>query len=242
MPTVTGVSRGTPAAQNAASAQDKEIQALARQKGKLEEEIRSLSDNKSMDDKLKMERIRTLRESIQQIDSQINQIKAEQLKEKMDQRQSRDTGDQKPPAGDPSSSAIHEAVAKSVTYEHLAKLRGVRNQLSNSATRLEGEVRIDRNLLTMGNSNDCGKSMMLENAESTVYQMKREMTSELQKQIAMTEDRMDKLMESAYESRSSRPQRGNAAPAEENPDAEPAETIRKQPQPQQAGTGIDIRI
>jgi len=52
---------------------------------------------------------------------------------------------------------------------------------------LDSSVKTDRTMLEAGSSDDAGRSLMLANAENTVYKQKREMTQDIQKQIHATD-------------------------------------------------------
>ncbi|MGN7309090.1 hypothetical protein ACTHQ2_24415, partial [Bacillus subtilis] len=57
-------------------------------------------------------------------------------------------------------------------------------------------TRFDRIVLDSDSGNDMGKSMMLENAEQTVFQMKREMVQEIDSQIRKVDESIgEKLKE-----------------------------------------------
>ncbi len=90
-----------------------------------------------------------------------------------------------------------ETVTKgNVLYDQLGKLTGVRSRLEGSAKALENEVSNDRKNLEFSPNmgEDEGVSMMLENAENTVFQMKREMVADLEHQMDITDEQISKLV------------------------------------------------
>ncbi|PZT56344.1 hypothetical protein DN757_07445 [Paenibacillus silvae] len=60
---------------------------------------------------------------------------------------------------------------------------GLRDRMQGSIHTLEGETRFDRIVLDNDTGKDPGKSMMLENAEATVFKMKREMVQDIHTQL-----------------------------------------------------------
>ncbi|MEC0108076.1 hypothetical protein P4H27_14050 [Paenibacillus taichungensis] len=85
-------------------------------------------------------------------------------------------------------------IKHSQTYDQLGKLVGLRDRMVGSIQTLEGETRFDRIVLDNDAGNDMGKSMMLENAEETVFQMKREMVQEIDSQIRKVDQSIGKKL------------------------------------------------
>lgn len=194
MTSLSPISKSTPINKPTSSPRDKEIQNLMKQRGRIQEELQSVKANDEMDSKTKMERVKTLTASIQEIDSQINQIRNEEMKEK-----SKTTAPEQPKKQEPKSqeAALMETVTKgNVLYDQLGKLTGVRNRLEGSAKALENEVANDRKNLEFSPNmgEDEGVSMMLENAEHTVFQMKRDMVADIEQQIDITDEQISKLV------------------------------------------------
>lgn|GEM_PF-1435487 len=194
MTSLSPISKSTPINKPTASPRDKEIQNLMKQRSRIQEELQSVKANDEMDSKTKMERVKTLTASIQEIDSQINQIRNEEMKEK-----SKTTAPEQPKKQEPKSqeAALMETVTKgNVLYDQLGKLTGVRSRLEGSAKALENEVSNDRKNLEFSPNmgEDEGVSMMLENAEHTVFQMKQEMVADLEHQMDITDEQISKLV------------------------------------------------
>jgi hypothetical protein len=188
MSSISKVSSSSASA--AVGPQDKEIQALMKQKMQINEEIKNVNENKNLDSKQKMERIQTLTENIAQIDAQISQLKVEKLKEKVNSAHTEPASN---PSKETSPSGLDSVVISSVAHEQLKTMHGLSNKLEGSIKALEKEVRIDRVMLESGSSDDNGRSLMLENAENTVYKMKREMNQKTQSHLDQVNERVGKL-------------------------------------------------
>lgn len=175
----------TPGSQ--VSSRDKEIQGLMQQKVRLNEEVQAVKSNDQLDSKIKAERVKSITSFIQQVDNQIAQIKSEEIQEKNKLKQSEQPKQQEPQpselSGENQAPAMGHLIKHSQTYDQLGKLVGLRDRMHGSIQTLEGETRFDRIVLDNDAGNDMGKSMMLENAEQTVFQMKREMVQEIDSQI-----------------------------------------------------------
>ncbi len=173
-------------------AQDKEIQQLNKQRARMQEELASVNSNKDMDSKLKMERIKSLTSGMQQIDSRISEIKMENLKKSAPETRSPEpTSPPAKTARDPHLAAIIE---KSSSLTELNKSVGLRAKMGGEIKTLEGGVRSDRTMLEAGRSDDGGRSAMLQNAEETVYKMKREMVQEIHSQINVVDKKINELV------------------------------------------------
>ncbi|MHA7962904.1 FlxA-like family protein [Paenibacillus sp. CAU 1782] len=196
MSSISSISKSTQISKQTASPRDKEIQNLMKQRSRVQEELQSVKANDEMDSKTKMDRVKSLTASIQQIDSQISQIRSEEMKEK-----SKAAVPEQPQKQEPQSreAALMETVVKgNVLYDQLGKLTGVRNRLENSVKTLESENYNDRQNLEFSpaKGEDEGINMMLENAENTVFQMKRDMVVDLEQQIDVTDEQISKLVSS----------------------------------------------
>lgn len=182
-----GLNKLTPKA-----AKDKEMQELYKQRIKIQDEINRVNNNKEMDSKLKMERVKTLTSSIQQIDSRISEIKMENMKKSSPEKSSSDTkANPSKPEHDPQLAVIIE---KSTSYSQLNQSVGLRAKMDGEIKILEGGVRFDRTLLESSPSNDNGKAMMLQNAEDTVFKMKREMVQDIHAQRNVVDQRIKELV------------------------------------------------
>jgi len=182
-----GLNKLTPNA-----AKDKEMQELYKQKMKVQDEINRVNNNQEMDSKLKMERVKTLTSSMQQIDSRISELKMENMKKNSPEKASSDSkAAPSKSAQDPELAIIIE---KSATYSQLSQSVELRAKLDGEIKTLEGGVRFDRTLLESSPSNDNGKSMMLQNAEDTVFKMKREMVQDIQVQRNVVDQRIKELV------------------------------------------------
>ncbi|MEO2207131.1 FlxA-like family protein [Paenibacillus pabuli] len=177
---------------NTASKTDKIIQDLMKQKARLSEEMQTVRSNEKLDTKTKMQRIQTLSSSIQEIDAQIAQIKAEEIQEKTRQKETDTPKTSEPQPEDTVS--LGSIIKNSNTYDQLGKLVGSREKMQGSINTLEGGVRFDRTLLDSNPHGDSGKSAMLENAEHTVFQMKREMVQEVKSHIRSTDMKIGELL------------------------------------------------
>jgi uncharacterized cupredoxin-like copper-binding protein len=117
---------------------------------------------------------------IQQIENQISEIKTEQLQQKVDEsRPAKSASHRSKSENDPHLVAI---VEKSASYEQLSKMASQRTRMESSIKTIEGGVKLDR-LMLNSSSNDKGNSMMLENAENTVFKIKHEMTQKIKSQL-----------------------------------------------------------
>jgi hypothetical protein len=188
----------TPGSQ--VSSRDKEIQGLMKQKIRLNEELQSVKSNDQLDSKIKAERVKSITSFIQQVDNQIAQIKSEELQEKNKLKQSEQPKQQQPQLSEVTDEnhapAMGHLIKNSQTYDQLGKLVGLRDRMHGSIQTLEGETRFDRIVLDSDSGNDMGKSMMLENAEQTVFQMKRDMVQEIDSQIRKVDESIgEKLKE-----------------------------------------------
>ncbi|NUU75822.1 FlxA-like family protein [Paenibacillus xylanilyticus] len=177
---------------NTASKTDKIIQDLMKQKARLSEEMQTVRSNEKLDTKTKMQRIQTLSSSIQEIDAQIAQIKAEEIQEKTRQKETDQPKSSEPQPEDTVS--LGSVIKNSNTYDQLGKLVGSREKMQGSINTLEGGVRFDRTLLDSNPHQDSGKSAMLENAEHTVFQIKREMVQEIKSHIRSTDKKIGELL------------------------------------------------
>ncbi|REK71945.1 hypothetical protein [Paenibacillus paeoniae] len=174
------------------STKDKEMQELYKQRTKLQDEINKVNNNQEMDSKLKMERVKTLTSSMQQIDSRISEIKLENVKKMSPEKGPLNSNtNQSKPGHDPQLAIIIE---KSASYSQLTQSVGLRAKMDGEIKTLEGAVRFDRTLLEASPSNDAGKSLMLQNAEETVFKMKREMVQDIHAQRNVVDQKIKELV------------------------------------------------
>ncbi|MCM3136035.1 hypothetical protein M3629_25005 [Paenibacillus polysaccharolyticus] len=187
----------TPA--NPTSNRDKEIQGLMQQKVKLNEQIQVVQSNDELDIKTKAERIKSLTSSIGQVDSRIAQIKAEEMEEKNKVKQNQQASQQQSkPEEQPQTPSMNHLIKHSQTYDQLGKLVGLREKMQNSIHTIEGETRFDRIVLENDTHSDLGKTQMLENAERTVFQKKREVVQDLESHISKTNHKLGELADEIY--------------------------------------------
>ncbi|WFR60327.1 FlxA-like family protein [Paenibacillus amylolyticus] len=180
---------------NQVSNRDKEIQALMQQKIRLNEEMQGVKTNDELDTKTKAQRIKSLTSSISQIDSQIAQIKAEDLEEKNKLRQPEKTQQQQTKLTDETQApSLDHLIKHSQTYDQLGKLVGLRDRMQSSIQTTEGETRFDRLVLEINAEKDIGKSMMMENAERTVFQAKREVVQDINTQLSKVNQKIGDLV------------------------------------------------
>lgn len=86
IPSISSNVNTNTANQTIASPRGKEIQSLLSQKSKLNEEISAVKADKDLDTKMKAERVQSLRTSIQNIDAQIAELKAQEMQEKVERK------------------------------------------------------------------------------------------------------------------------------------------------------------
>ncbi|MBT2283716.1 FlxA-like family protein [Paenibacillus polymyxa] len=188
---------------NIVSSRDKEIQGLMQQKIRLNEEMQGVKTNDELDTKTKAQRIKSLTSSISQIDSQIAQIKAEELQEKNKLRQPEKSQQQQPKSTDETQApSLDHLIKHSQTYDQLGKLVGLRDRMQGSIQTTEGETRFDRLVLEINpptNDLDLGKSMMLENSERTVFQAKREVVQDINSQLSKVNQKIGDLVKEIHQ-------------------------------------------
>lgn len=164
-----------------------------KQKARLNEEMQSVKTNEKLDTKLKMERVKALTATISQIDAQIAQIRSEEIQDKTKIGASQDDQPKKSTSDNPEKNMDH-AVKNSMTYDHLGKLAGVREKLQGSNVTMESGIRFDRMVIESNPHTDAGKYAMLENAEQTVFKLKREMMAKTTSQIHAVDQKMGELV------------------------------------------------
>lgn len=185
----------TPGSQ--VSSRDKEIQGLMQQKVRLSEEVQAVKSNDELDTKTKAARIKSLTSSITQVDSQIAQIKAEEMQEKNKLKQPEQTKEQQPQRNDETQTpSMDHLIKHSQTYDQLGKLVGLRDRMNSSIQTFEGETEFDRLVLEINAG--AGKTMMLENAERTVFQKKREIVQDISSQMSKVSQKIGDLMEEIH--------------------------------------------
>ncbi|PYY28886.1 FlxA-like family protein [Paenibacillus illinoisensis] len=191
------------------SKRDKEIQNLLEQKGRLNEQLNDIRSNDEMNDEIKKERIKSLQESIQQLDAQISQIKTEEIEEK-NKKSQMNSSKQDKSSNYTKDDSLDPLLQKVQSYNQLGQLIGLVNQKTNINRSVEGEVRSDRMTHTLpreiksAHDKDPGKSVMLENAEMTVLQKKREFVQNEKAKISKIEDKISEIVEEVHEKNSLR--------------------------------------
>ncbi|MEK3824170.1 MULTISPECIES: hypothetical protein [Paenibacillus] len=181
------------------SNRDKEIQGLMQQKVKLNEQIHVVKSNDELDIKTKAERIKSLTGSIAQIDSHIAQIKAEEMEEKNKLQQMNQTKQpQSKPEEPQQTPSMNHLIKHSQTYDQMGKLVGLRDKMQSSIHTIEGETRFDRIVLENDTHSDIGKTQMLENAERTVFQKKREVMQDLESNIRKANHKLGELADDIH--------------------------------------------
>ncbi|MDT0123642.1 hypothetical protein Q9R46_13365 [Paenibacillus sp. RRE4] len=181
------------------SNRDKEIQGLMQQKVKLNEQMQIVKSNDELDTKTKAERIKSLTGSIAQIDSRIAQIKAEEMEEinklqQMDQTKQK----QSKPEEQQQTPSMNHLIKYSQTYDQMGKLVGLRDKMQSSIHTIEGETRFDRIVLENDTHSDIGKTQMLENAERTVFQKKREVVQDVESNIRKANHKLGELADEIH--------------------------------------------
>ncbi|MGQ8874627.1 hypothetical protein [Paenibacillus sp. TSA_86.1] len=185
---------------NSTSNRDKEIQGLMQQKVKFNEQIQVVRSNDEMDIKTKAERIKSLTGSIAQIDSRIAQIKAEEMEEKHKSPQTDQTKQkQLKSEEDRQTPSLDHLIKHSRTYDQMGKLVGLRDRMQSSTHTIEGRTRMDRIVLENDTSKDLGKTHMLENAELTVFQKRREAVQDIESQMSKVNHNIEEMAAEIHE-------------------------------------------
>lgn len=182
------------------SNRDKEIQGLMQQKVKLNEQMQIVKSNAELDTKTKAERIKSLTGSIAQIDSRIAQIKAEEMEEinKLQQMDQTKQQQQSKPEEQQQTPSMNHLIKYSLTYDQMGKLVGLRDKMQSSIHTIEGETRFDRIVLENDTHSDIGKTQMLENAERTVFQKKREVVQDVESNIRKANHKLGELADEIH--------------------------------------------
>ncbi|MFC9710035.1 hypothetical protein ACFTRD_17985 [Paenibacillus sp. NPDC056933] len=168
------------------------------QKVRLNEEVQAVKSNDELDTKTKAARIKSLTSSITQIDTQIAQIKAEEMEEKNKLKQPEKTKEQQPQRNDETQTpSMDHLIKHSQTYDQLGKLVGLRDRMNSSIQTIEGETKFD--LLVLEINAGAGKSMMLENAERTVFQKKREVVQDISSQMSKVGQKIGDLIKEIHQ-------------------------------------------
>ncbi|WP_153979238.1 FlxA-like family protein [Paenibacillus xylanilyticus] len=197
----------TPVSPLPTSKRDKEIQNLLEQKGRLNEQLNDIRSNDEMNDEIKKERIKSLQESIQQLDAHISQIKTEEIEEK-NKKSQMDSSKQDKSSNNTKDDSLDPLLQKAQSYNQLGQLIGLVSQKTNTNRSVEGEIRSDRMTHTLpheiksAHDKDSGKSVMLENAEMTVLQKKREFVQKEIAKISKIEDKISEIIEEVHEKNS----------------------------------------
>ncbi|WP_440110507.1 hypothetical protein [Paenibacillus sp. QZ-Y1] len=117
------------------------------------------------------------------------------MQEKNKLKQPEPTKQQPPQRTDENQApSMDHLIKHSQTYDQLGKLVGLRDRMNGSIQTLEGETHFDRIVLDINADNDIVKSMMLENAERTVFQQKREMVQDIHTQINKVDQKIGDLV------------------------------------------------
>ncbi|MGN7761636.1 FlxA-like family protein [Paenibacillus sp. 22594] len=191
MASISSISNNTSPIQNTShqaisNSRDKEIQGLIDQKSRLNEQIEAVKSNENMDKKLKQERVQALKTSIQEIDAQIAQIKAEEMQEKIENSKPNKTETKKPEtdsAMDITAESMHVLLQNHTTYDRLGMLVGLSKKVEGEIKPLEGEVKLEEVRLSNNPTHDAGRASMLENAERTVLQAKRDRVQDIKSTV-----------------------------------------------------------
>ncbi|OKP95784.1 FlxA-like family protein [Paenibacillus sp. P46E] len=191
MALISSISSNTSPIQNnshqaISNSRDKEIQGLMDQKSRINEQIEAVKSNENMDKKLKQERVQALKTSIQEIDAQIAQIKAEEMQEKIENSKPNKAEIKKPetePTSDITAESMHVLLQNHITYDRLGKLVGLSKKVEGEIKPLEGEVKLEEVRLSNNPTHDAGRATMLENAERTVLQTKRDRVQDIKSTV-----------------------------------------------------------
>ncbi|WP_305022333.1 FlxA-like family protein [Paenibacillus lacisoli] len=238
---------------------DKEIRNLMQQKSKIMEQIQDVKANDKLDTKTKSARIKTLTENMQQIDAEILQKKAEEQEEKNKNKQQSSTAEQESSRPseltDPVSS--QQLLTNGLQYNQLGKLVGMRNQANHTIQTIEGELQNGRLLYENTADPDGAKSVMLANAERTVFQKKRESIQDVKVTVHRIEGKMNDILQDIHDTQkkagvtnspaninsqtdtNDSPETGNPDPNDEITDPEQRDTRSHKTSTK---TSIDIRV
>ncbi|WNS44364.1 FlxA-like family protein [Paenibacillus sp. MMS20-IR301] len=206
------------------NSRDKEIQGLLDQKSRLNEQIETVRSNENMDKKLKQERVQSLKSSIQEIDAQIAQIRAEVMQEKIEnskieQKEAPKKQANAVPTTDISAESMGALIKNSTTYDQLGKLVQLGKRLEREINPIQSEIKTERDRLAFNPTNDVGRPMMLENAERVVLQGKREQILDIKSTVRGIDskigDLVSELNESSETSVKTKNVPGSLSPAEE---------------------------
>ncbi|GMX62231.1 hypothetical protein Elgi_20350 [Paenibacillus elgii] len=178
-----GRAQPKPSTTTLMSEYDRRIQALLKQKGRIEEEQAKVKASQELDSKIKAERLKSLTTEQQTIEAQIAQIRMEQAQNRKNGvSPSAESRDPKP--GRLSDTSMKDIVRADSLHGQLKKMTQVRGELEAAANNLQSEVRLGRLQFELGPANDSGRGQMLENAEQSVFKPKLEQETALKAQIA----------------------------------------------------------
>lgn len=211
IPSISSSVNANTANQTLASPRGKEIQSLISQKSKLNEEISAVKADKDLDTKLKAERVQTLRTSIQNIDAQIAELKAQEMQERAE-RNRPEQQDSKPSSTDSAAAVLDVVLKHSTTYDRLGKLVGLSKKLEGSIDPLKSESKLEHDRLANNPTKDIGRYEMLENAEYTVLQTKRERILDIRSTIHNVDQKIGELVSELKEDNSRLSQANKAVP------------------------------
>lgn len=124
--------------------EDNVIKQLEKQKVQLQEQIQKVNESK-MDDKMKQERIKALKEQIQQIDTEIHQRQMEKINQNKNQdNKQQNTGDKVDSIEDNSGlTDISQLTQASATYTQAKIISTVRGNLKGKSNVLNMEIKLD---------------------------------------------------------------------------------------------------
>lgn len=119
------------------------IKILEKQKMQLQDQIRKVNQSK-MEDKTKQEKIKSLREQIQQIDMEISQKRSEKLNQTLNSDQKKTSGQTNDSSDDSgASTGLSQLIQADVAYSQAHVINSTKNSLNGKGNVLKIEIKLD---------------------------------------------------------------------------------------------------
>ncbi|WP_181438535.1 FlxA-like family protein [Paenibacillus sambharensis] len=175
----------------AANPYDSQIRELTQQVTRLQEQVQKLDLDKEMDAKVRRERVAALREQMQSLEAQVNQLKIEKMKDKVDAKRegTAQTGQTEMYERSPEAEQAETLMKTTGLYETIKTLHSTKGQMEREVRNLNNEVRLGRLQLEVGSGDEESKAVLRENAERTVFKRKLSESSEIKARIAKLDER-----------------------------------------------------
>lgn len=152
---------------------DRQIQKLMETRAKLEEQKNNVTHDQDLDDNIRKERVKALVEQIQAIDTEINQVKIDKIKDKQEKASGPKDTKNANPSSDPGN--VNQIAQNQATLDSIKTLNAAKAKFEEKPKILNNEMKWDRFFIensTVASPED--KMAMLGSAEMTVYKAKRE--------------------------------------------------------------------